>query len=363
MNPVGIMSRSAPMEPPPVVSVIVVATDELHHLRECLPSLARINGPPTEVIVVDNASTDGTGVAVATAFPWVNIVRTEQRLGYAPANNLGFRKARGSYLVVLNPDTRVHSNFVSALVAESVKHGDRALVTSRICLFDDPATLNACGNTVHFGLLAACQGLGEPAETCTEASVVAAVSGCAFLVPRSILRHIGPFDESIYPYLEDTELSLRAWIAGYTCVTAPNSIVYHKYSLRLTAKKFYYIERNRWLVMLRCYRLRTFLVLLPALAIVEVLSWAYAISLGPRTILAKARSYIGIGRMIRDVAEARKHMRSLRRISDRALLGKMIASLPVNQLTTKRQFSRGLLRFVNECLEGYLQVALHVVRW
>ena len=67
--------------------------------------------------------------------------------------------------------------------------------------------------------------------------------------------------------------------------------------------------------------------------------------------------------MIRDVAEARKHMRSLRRISDRALLGKMIASLPVNQLTTKRQFSRGLLRVVNECLEWYLQVAHHVVRW
>ena len=121
MNPVGIMSRSAPMEAPPVVSVIVVATDQLHHLRECLPSLARINGPPTEVIVVDNASTDGTGVAVATAFPWVNIVQTEQRLGYAPANNLGFRKARGSYLVVLNPDTRVHWNFVLGPSPASVK--------------------------------------------------------------------------------------------------------------------------------------------------------------------------------------------------------------------------------------------------
>ena len=347
----------------PLVSVIVVATDEWHHLRDCLPSLAALTGPPAEVILIDNASRDGTGAHVAAEFPWVRVVRTEQRLGYAQANNLGFTEARGAYLVVLNADTRVDAGFVQALVAASRRHNDRALVTSRICFFDDPDTLNACGNVVQFGLLAACRAFGKPAAAVTEESEVASISGCAFLVPRQVLEAIGPFREEIFPYLEDTELSLRAWLAGLSCVAAPESLVFHKYALRLTPQKFFHIERNRWLVMLRCYRFGTLLVLSPALAAIEGLSWAYAASLGGRYLLAKARSYVALGFMLGRIREGRRRMRSLRRVGDRALLARMDAALPVDQLVNGLRPPRGLLGLVNASLEGYFRFAQRLVRW
>jgi GT2 family glycosyltransferase len=346
-----------------LVSVIVVATDEMHHLRDCLPSLAQLTGPPTEVIVIDNASTDGTGAAIAADFSWVRVVRTNQRLGYAPANNLGFRHARGSYMVVLNPDTRVDPHFVRALVETSKRHNDRALVTSRICMFDDPGVINACGNNVQFALLAACRGIGESVANYAAETVVASISGCAFLIPRTVLDLIAPFEESIFPYLEDTELSLRAWIAGLSCVMAPDSLVYHKYSLRLTPRKYFYIERNRWLVMLRTYRTRTLLVLFPALVLIELSAWGYSASLGRRYLRAKARSYVDIGRMMPSAWAGRREMDSLRRVGDRALLERFEAALPVGQLIEDVIAPRGLISLVNAGLSVYFRLVRRVVRW
>ncbi len=347
----------------PLVSVIVVATDEAHHLHDCLPSLAALAGPTTDVMVIDNASTDGTREFLAAAFPWVNVVRTGQRLGYAAANNLGFRHARGSYLVVLNPDTRVHPDFVSALVETSRRYHDRVLVTSRICLFDDPATINACGNLVQFGMLASCRGLGDPVHAHASETYVPAISGCAFLIHRSVLDALGGFDERIYPYLEDTELSLRAWGAGFSCVLAPESRVFHKYQFRITPKKLFSIERNRWLVMYRCYRLRTILCLLPALILIEFLAWGYAASLGRRYAAAKARSYVALGLMSKGIWMNRRESRQRRRIADRLLLEHMSAEAPVAQLVAARSLQAGVLRVANAGLKRYFTLVQGIVRW
>lgn len=348
--------------PAPVASVIVVATDERHHLVDCLPSLAALDGPATEIIVVDNQSTDGTGEWVGAAHPWVRVVRTQERLGYAPANNLGFRHARGNYLVVLNPDTRVDRHFVRALVATSQERQDRALVTSRICMFDRPDTINTCGNDVQFAMLAACHGLGEPASRFTASEEVASISGCAFLVPRSVLDRIGPFATAIYPYLEDTELSVRAWLAGYACVTAPGSVVYHKYAIRLNERKFFHIERNRWLVMLRGYRGGTLALLAPGLAAIEVLAWAYALSRGLPFVRAKARATVAVLAHLPETGRGRREVQALRRVGDQTLLGRFQAPLPVGQLAGGSG-SRRIIGAVNAVLGGYFGFVRRLVRW
>ena len=346
----------------PLASVVVVATDELHHLRDCLPSLALLAGPSTEVVVVDNASQDGTASALAAEYPWVRVVCSERRLGYAPANNLGFRHARGAYLVVLNPDTRVDRHFGGELVAASRRWGDRALVTSRICMFDRPEVVNTCGIDVHFGLIAACHGLGRAASEFTDVEEVASVSGCAFLIPRSMLLDIGPFDDAVYPYLEDTELSLRARAFGYRCLVAPRSVVYHKYRIRLTPAKFFHIERNRWLVMLRLYRLPTLLCLAPALLVVEATAWAYAATLGPPHLAAKARSYVAVTRMLGTTLADRRRVQPLRRQGDRALLRHLMGRLPAGQLA-ERQVVRVAMAIANVGLDGYFRIVQQVVRW
>jgi hypothetical protein len=347
----------------PVASVIVVATNELHHLHDCLPSLAALVGPPTEVIVVDNASSDGTGAALATTYPWVRVVRAEQRLGYAPANNLGFRHARGDYLVVLNPDTRVDPGFVRAMIETSRARSDRALVTSRICMFDHSERINAVGNVVHFSLIAACRGLGDPCDRRATTDEVPSISGISFLIPRRVLDVLGPFDEAIYPYLEDTELSLRAWLGGYSCVTSPNSLVFHKYSIRLRPQKFFSIERNRWLVMLRIFRIPTLVILFPALLLIEAMSWVYAARVGRAHLGAKARSYASVLRMFPIVRRGRQQLRALRKIGDRTLLTKLDAELPIRQLVDEVKVPRGVITVINGMLVAYYAIVRCIVRW
>jgi GT2 family glycosyltransferase len=347
----------------PLASVIVVATDELHHLRDCLPSLAKQQGPAVEVIVVDNASSDGTADELARAFPWVRVVRAAARLGYAPANNLGFRYASGRYLIVLNPDTRVGTDFVRSLVEASQRHDDRVLVTSRICMYDDPELINTAGNDVHFGLLAACRGLGAPRADYATEEIVASVSGCAFLIPRPVLDDIGPFDESIYPYLEDTELSLRAWLTGYRCITAPNSLVHHKYSVRMHPDKFFFIERNRWMVMLRLYRKRTLALLAPPLVVLEVLAWGYAARQGAAHGAAKARSYLAILRLLPTVRRGRRDARVIRRVGDTVLLAQMQGNMHVTALLADSGPPPRLLTLLNAGFGAYLGFLRRVVRW
>jgi GT2 family glycosyltransferase len=348
---------------PPVASVIVVATNELGHLRDCLPSLLDLEGPAAEVMVVDNASDDGTGDELACRYPWVTVVRSDRRLGYAEANNLGFANARGDYLVVLNPDTRVDPGFLSGLIDVSKSFDDNAMVTSTVCMYDRPGMLNTVGNRVHFSIIAACRLLESPREVSRRPDLVPSISGCAFLVHRRMLEHMGPFDPTIFPYLEDTELSIRAWLCGFSCVSAPDSVVYHKYNIRMKPNKFFSIERNRLMVFVRTFRWRTIALLAPALLVIELMSWAYAARAGKSHLVAKARSYLSLARHLPGLMRGRKHVQSLRQASDRSILARLDATLPIDQLVGSSGALARAIALVDSLLAAYFSFVRRSIWW
>jgi GT2 family glycosyltransferase len=346
------------------VSVVIVGYQSRADLPECLGSVLDQDYPgETEVIFVDNASTDGSADFVRAAFPGVTVVESGGNAGYAGGTNLGFRRTRGEYLISLNPDTTVDRHFVGALVDSALAHGDRALVTSRILYYGDPEMINIYGNDVNFGLVASCRAIGEPRSHHTTEVDLPSISGTAFLIPRSVLTRIGPFEAKLHLYLEDTDLSLRALLAGYRCVTAPESLVFHKYQLKMGPSKFYYIERNRWVVMLRTYRLGTVLVLLPGLLAIEALVWIGAAKLGRHHLWAKTRSYGGVARMIPAIRRGRRQVRELRRISDRQVLDRLQGPLPIGLLVPRQRTAQTLLTFVNFGFSAYFRLTRRLVRW
>jgi len=219
----------------PKATVIIVNTNELHHLRRCLPSVLNQRYREYEVLVVDNASTDGSVEYVEREFPQVKVIRNSANLGYVGANNVGFEHATGEYLVVLNPDTEVEVDWLRELVLTLKNNPSAGLATSKILIMDDPQRINTCGNEITFAGITVCRGLGRPADTYDRLEAVSAVSGAAFAIKRSVLEHIGHFDESFFIYYEDTDLSLRAALAGYDCIYVPTSVVYHKYAFRFSA--------------------------------------------------------------------------------------------------------------------------------
>ncbi len=314
-----------------LVSVVVVCSNAKQHLPACLESLHRQNYPDVEVIAVDNGSTDGSREYIETAHPWVRIHATGANLGYGPANNAAFSIATGDYLVVLNPDTEVHPDFVTGLV-EAIEQQEAGLATSRICLFNERGVINACGNEVHVTGIGYCRGLGEPVERFESGVQVASISGCAFMIRRDVLADIGGFDDDYFLYVEDTDLSIRANIAGHRIVYAPRSIVFHKYGLSMTPRKFFLVERNRRQTLLKNLRWGTLIALQPVMWMTGGLMWVYAIIHGPEYIRANFQAHAWIYRNWSLILTKRRHVQALRKVGDRDVMRLLSSTLPAGQV-------------------------------
>ncbi len=300
-------------------SIIIVHHDGWEDLRKCLSSLLPTVGPADEVLVVDNGSTDGSADLGARQFPHVRWVRSPGNGGFGYGCNLGAAHARGQFLLFLNPDTAVEPGWLEPLLT-ALADLRVALVTPLILLMDHPAFVNTAGNEVHCTGLALCRGVGMPREAMAQAAEVAAISGAAFGVRREVWDALGGMDETFFLYVEDTDLSWRARLAGYRCLFVPASVVYHDYSLRFGANKIFLQERNRYQMLLKNLRWPTLLVLAPALLLAEGVTWGYILLYQRHRWAEKAQAYLWILRHWRELMARRRAVQSVRRARDRDLL-------------------------------------------
>jgi GT2 family glycosyltransferase len=240
------------------VAVVVLSWNGREDTLACLRSLAAVAYEPLTVIVVDNASTDGTSEAVRAGFPDVEIVRTEENLGFAGGNNVGIRRAlelRADYVVVLNNDVAVDPAFVSALVDEAQRHPDAGALCSKI-LYADPADLiwfAGASFDPRSGYNGRQRGYRQRDDGRFDDVVETdRACGAAMLVPRPVLDRIGMFDEDLFLYSEDVDWSLRAHDAGFRHYVVPASRVWHKVSVASGGESspttLYYGIRNTLLV-------------------------------------------------------------------------------------------------------------------
>jgi GT2 family glycosyltransferase len=346
----------------PQVSIVVVNTNELHHLKRNLPSLFNQNYPNFEVLVVDNVSTDGSIAYVESEFPRAKLIRNEDNLGYAGANNVGFQYCTGEYIAVLNPDTEVDKNWLIELIKALEDDPQAGLATPKILIMDQPEKINTCGNDITFTGITCCRGLDQNANNFQNIEIVSAVSGAAFVIKRSVLDRIGGFDESYFVYYEETDLSLRANLAGYRCLYVPTSVIYHKYAFRFSPRKAFYQERNRYYSLLKTFRWRTLLALLPSLIIGEFIAWGYAFMRGPAHLWSKFRTYLWILMHLGEIKRARENVQSLRSVDDRVILDRFGYQLNFNQ-TTAPWLAKAMDRLVNPLLLVMSRLSLSIITW
>ncbi|MBF6600632.1 MAG: glycosyltransferase family 2 protein [Dehalococcoidia bacterium] len=341
------------------VDVSVVSWNSWPHLSQTLPALAAQDYPAYRIVVVDNASDDASADEVEAHFPDVAVVRSGCNGGYAAGNNLGFAQSRSTYIAVLNPDARPEAGWLRALVRALEADPGAALATSKVLLASDQTRVNACGLSVHLSGIAFCRALGEEQQRHVATTPVAAVSGAAFVARRDVLEAIGGLDERFFMYMEDTELSMRARLAGYSVVMTPRSRVVHDYALDVSPWKFYYLERNRFFMLVNIFRWRTLALLAPALLLAEAGVWAYALRSGRAMCTAKARSYAAIVRALPAMLRRRQRVQALRRVGDGALLAAMTPALP-DQLPGQ---PARLTRLANRCFRGYFLILRRCLRW
>ena len=200
-------------------------------LEKYLPSVIDgVSGNPrNEVIVVDNASTDGTADFVAERFPQVRLIRCDRNLGFGGGSNLGFREAKNDIVVLLNSDMRVESDFLAPLLEPFAD----PLVFSVSCqiFFSDPEKRRE-----ETGLTQGWWGQGRFRVTHRVDDEIAKPFPCFYggggssAYDRHKFLELGGFDEILKPfYYEDTDLGFMAWKRGWKVLYQPRSIVYHEH--------------------------------------------------------------------------------------------------------------------------------------
>jgi GT2 family glycosyltransferase len=183
------------------------------------------------VILVDNGSTDGSLSLVAREYPEVRVLSLSENRGFAPASNMGMRAARGEILVLLNNDTEADAGWLEALVATFERHPEAGSVASKMCLFDRRDHLHTAGDFYRLDGTPGNRGVWQRDEgQFDEAPIVFSACGGSAAYRRAMLDEIGLLDEAFFFSCEDVDLGWRAQLVGWSCVYAPEAVVYHKLS-------------------------------------------------------------------------------------------------------------------------------------
>jgi GT2 family glycosyltransferase len=340
----------------PEASVIVLTHNSAEVLPSCLEGLRRQTLRDFEVIVVDNASSDGSAEIAERCYPEAVVVRSIVNTGYAGGCNAGFRRAAGGCLAVIGPDCEPEPDWLSALVRACREPGV-GLATSMVRHQAARDRINACGNDVHVLGLGFCHGMDDPWEEHMRPTTVASISGCAFAMPRAVFDRVGGFDDVFFMYCEDTDLSLRVWLAGCQVVYEPGSVVYHRYRLDMRPDKFFHLERNRYLVLARNLSGKAAVWLFPALLAGEMMMWAYAALHGGAFLAAKARAWRWLISNRAAVRVRRARLTTLRRDGGGVPLDLLTARLSDSQILGSSALIRPLGLVVNAFFAATLAVA------
>jgi len=215
------------MENPPKYSIIIVNYNGGALILRCLESVFQ-HTSDFELILVDNGSSDGSALTASSRFPQITLLVNQGNLGFAKANNQGFSKARGEWIVLLNPDTLVTSDWLKALAWSAESSSEVGIVTPKL-LRQDGRTIDSTGHVFDFRTgYSSDRGNGEPdvGQYDDQEEVPSCCFACA-AIRRGVFDRIGSLDEKMILYFEDVDYCIRARIAGWKVFYCPKSVVLH----------------------------------------------------------------------------------------------------------------------------------------
>ena len=315
------------------VSVIVVNFNGRPHLEACLSSILNQTYQDFEVILVDNGSTDGSLDYARHRFPNLFIVENKENLGYPGGINRGVAHAASEYIAPLNFDTEVDQDWLASMVAFMDENPPVGAVTPKTLLYHDKTRIGTLGLNIHITGLGFARGLGQAdSESPHKPLRVAGVSGCSFLIRREVLEQMGGLNEDIFMYYDDVDLSWTMNLMGYEIYCLPESIVYHKYDLKMSPEKLFSLEYGRLNLLLRYMKPLTLAVCSPAFLLTELLVMGYCIVRGRRYVSAKLRALVSPFKDVRRLMKKRSEAQRLRRISDFQLLSRLQLNYEWRQL-------------------------------
>ena len=317
---------------PRAISVVVVNYQGANYLKRCLDALAVQSLAPDEILVVDNASSDGSERIAADFGAPVRLIQAGENLGPAEARNLGIKAARHAWVLALDNDCYVEPDTLEQLVEAAISDPAVALVQPRSLFASDPQSVHYDGGALHhvglFSLrnwyaplgkaLASDHGPLQPLD--------GAIALC-LLVDRERILALGGFDPTYFILFEDLDISYRVRSAGLKILSVPAATVLHdegtpgvsfRSGTRYPAQRFFLHARNRPLYLLKNYSLRALILTLPSQVIYEVAY--FALALRHRGLVSWAQGKLAALRLIPKTLGKRAKVQALRTVGDRQLL-------------------------------------------
>jgi GT2 family glycosyltransferase len=223
---------------------------------ECLESLAGLDYPDYEIVVVDNGSRDGEAAEIQSRFPSAIVIENGRNLGFAEGNNVGIRYALDSgadYVMLLNNDTAVDPQMLKRLIEVAGGDGRIGIVGPKICYFDEPGTIWSAGGVLKSRGEPIMLGLDEKdAGQHDTLKEVDWVTGCALCIRTSVIERIGLIDARFFIYFEENDWCYRAKEGGFKIIYVPEALMWHKIQpgqQALSPRHVYLMTRNGLLYM------------------------------------------------------------------------------------------------------------------
>jgi GT2 family glycosyltransferase len=313
----------------PTVGVVVVNYNGGERILRVLGALQRQRFPLAEVVVVDNASSDGSPARIRRDFPGTRIVALADNEGLSVARNVGLHELGTTLALLLDHDVYVEKDCVEKLV-RAWQREHPTVVVPRVRLLPESDVVQADGAALHFlGTMILRNGHQPVDHVPALAGLVNGCIGACMLLDRQRVILAGGFDELFFFYFEDLEFSMRLRERGHRFWFEPSALVYHERAEgtpdlsfrgrgRYPPRRAYFTMRNRLLSMLIHYRLRTLLLLSPVLSLYELASFFVACKKGWPAQWWRAWSW-QLSHLPTIVAR-RRQMQRLRRVEDRELL-------------------------------------------
>jgi GT2 family glycosyltransferase len=304
-------------------------------LQACLASLAGAGSPACRVLLVDNASADGSVAAARQAFPWLEVLAQPRNLGFAGGCNAGLQAALADpaceYAALLNNDTVVETGWLEALEELLDAHPRVAAVQPRLLSIPSPGTLDysgAAGGLLDvygfpYALGRVLGHLEVDGDNWLEPRLLAWASGTACLLRATALREVGLLDESFFMHMEEIDLAWRLRLAGWQVASAPRARVHHHSGWSLGADsplKVRLNHRNSLRMLIKNAGVGTLLRRLPLRLLLELAAPLHYLAAGrPRQAWAALRALFSLPLALPGLLRQRRQVQALRQVPEARL--------------------------------------------
>ena len=346
-----------------LISAVVVNYQGEAYLKECIQSIKDQDLPVGEIVVVENASTDGSLNVLNSNFRDVQVVRMKSNVGACAARNVGMRVARHRWVLLVDNDVVMEPGVLRRL-CQAVRDNEGAVMAQPRSVFkDDPSKIHYDGGDLHYAGLISLHNFGadRPASPPPTEEIDVAISLCLLIDKKEIIE-AGCFDESFFILFEDLDLSHRLRLAGKKILKVNDAVVLHDagtagISFRKDAsypgRRVFFHSRNRWLYMTKNIGLWTLFVSSPGILVYEGAWFLFALKGGHLGSWWKGK--VAFLRLFGEALRKRRSVQRRRVISDRKLLVGGPLTLSPNLASSKGLSAR--------ILDGVLRGWWAICRW